>query len=107
MKEGKRGRKEKMEEGQGFDFSGVDKAAMVVAYCVAREALSHVSAEVMFSSDFGIRLHPKSETEVEWARRIQNIWNLRTEQPLACKERKSGRIADIVHSKAGERVTFI
>ena len=107
MKEGKRGRKEKMEEEQGFDFSGVDKAAMVVAYCVAREALSHVSAEVMFSSDFRIVLRPQSEKEVEWARRIQNIWNLRTEQPLACKERKSGRIADIVHSKAGERVTFI
>jgi len=96
-----------MKEGQGFDFSGVDKAAMVVAYCVAREVLSHVSAEVMFSSDFGILLHPKSETEVEWARRIQNIWNLRTEHPLACKERTSGGIADIVHSTAGKRVTFM
>ena len=80
---------------------------MVVAYCVAREACNHVPAEVMLSSDFRILLDPKSEREVVWARRIEKIWNLRTERPAVRKEETSGRIANIVHTMAEKKLTFM
>ena len=97
----------KKEEKRGFDFSEVDKTAMVVAYCVAREACSHVPAEVMLRSDFRILLDPKSEREVAWARRIEKIWDLRTEHPAVRKEEASGRVANILQKMAGEKISFI
>ena len=41
-------------------------------------------------------MDPKSEREVAWARRIENIWDLRTEHPAVRKEEASGRIANLV-----------
>ena len=65
---------------------------MVVAYRIAREACNHVSADLMLNADFRILLDPQTDAEVEWARRIETIWNFHTENAPLCQERTSGII---------------